>query len=413
MTSALASTSELNRDPDAVPGGRPTALYLGRNLRMGGAERVWVSYVNHARRVRPVGVLLDARGALLAEVDDRVPVYDLSATDPVVGPDRRRTGQAPGAPSIEKWKIFREARRLARIVRETKAEVVSSFLMRSHMVAALARDLWCRDVKLVFNVHSMMIQSAPLLYQHAGSRAIMKGFLRYGFPRAERVVAVAEGVADELRGHVPELGERLSVVHNPVDLETIRAAASEGGALPAFDGPVIVAAGRLVWLKGVDVLLDALARFTPERRPRLVLVGDGEEAPILERQVRRLDLADHVHFVGQTTNPWAHMSQATVLVLASRTEAFPSVIGEAMALGVPVVATKCAPGIEDYLCHGECGVLVPPEDPAALAEALERVLGDAVLRKRLAERGRDRVEDFRIERAIDRYEDLLLDVVRG
>ncbi|NNK62680.1 MAG: glycosyltransferase, partial [Gemmatimonadetes bacterium] len=136
-------------------------------------------------------------------------------------------------------------------------------------------------------------------------------------------------------------------------------------------------------------------------------------APALRARAERLGLADRVHLVGETRNPWAYMAQATVLALPSRTEAFPNVIGEALALGVPVVATTCAPGIREYLGGGRCGVLVPPDDPAALADALERVLRDPDLRARLAEDGLREVQHFGLGPGVERYERLLEEVIRA
>lgn len=397
----------------ALNGSLPTVIYLGRNLKVGGAERIMVHYLNGADRVRPVGVLLDARGGLLSEVSPDVPLHGLSRRPSEVPGDERASGRVPGTDSEEKWKIFREAWRLSRLVRDTGATVLSSFLMRSHMVAFLARELWCPDIRLVFNVHSMILHSERHLYPDPFSRWTMRAFLRHGFRRADRIIAVADGVAAELRGHLPFLDGRLRVVHNPVDVDTIRRRAREGPRLDGLSGQVVVAVGRMIPLKGFDLLLDAMARIDPHGRPHVVFVGDGPERQALTAQARELGLASRVHMVGRTPNPWSYIAQATALVVPSRTEAFPNVIGEALVLGVPVIATTCAPGIREYLQDGACGVLVPPDDAGALASTLSSTLADASLRARLVEAGRRRVSALAMASKVEAYEQTLLEVLGG
>jgi glycosyltransferase involved in cell wall biosynthesis len=123
--------------------------------------------------------------------------------------------------------------------------------------------------------------------------------------------------------------------------------------------------------------------------------------------VRSLGLTHAVAFVGWQTNPWKFMARARVVALTSLTEAFPSVLSEALALDVPVLATRCSAGIDELLQEGACGLVVPPHDVAAIAAGLERLLYDERLRERLTSAGRRRVEDFALEPAIDRYEETL------
>jgi glycosyltransferase involved in cell wall biosynthesis len=245
------------------------------------------------------------------------------------------------------------------------------------------------------------------------------------FSRADAVFAVAEGVRADLVEGFDAPPERVRVLHNPLDVEGIRRAAREplddadpGGDRPSgeaepADGeppatPVVVGVGRLVRLKGFDVLLRALPRM--RSGARLILVGDGPERPALEALVRDLGVESRVRFTGERPNPWSQMARADVLALPSRSEAFPTVVGEALALGVPVVAAEASPGVREYLEGGRCGVLVPPDDPAALAAGLDRVLDDRVLARELADRGRARVEAFADGR-VEAYGRALLEVM--
>ena len=150
--------------------------------------------------------------------------------------------------------------------------------------------------------------------------------------------------------------------------------------------------GRLAEQKRVDVLLEAFARLAG-RRPdvALRLAGDGPERAALERRAARLGLAGRVEWLGARDDVPALLAEATVLALPSSGEGVPNVALEAMAAGVPVVATDI-PGTRDVVADGAEGLLVPAGDAPALAGALERVLGDPALRERLGQAGRARAE---------------------
>src|SRR2546425_838580 len=158
---------------------------------------------------------------------------------------------------------------------------------------------------------------------------------------------------------------RLTVVHNPIDLHHIKTRAGDSVTLPAGwsrEGLIVVAVGRLVKLKGFDLLLQAFARLPDSMGARLLIVGDGEERAALSRAIDQLSLSERVVMVGWQTNPWQYMARAHALVVPSLTEAFPNVIGEALALGLPVLATDCSGGVREYLEDGLCGLLVPAGD---------------------------------------------------
>ncbi|MEM7415338.1 MAG: glycosyltransferase [Gemmatimonadota bacterium] len=389
----------------------PSVIYLGRNLHVGGAERVFVQYLNHAETLDPIGALLDASGPLADELSDGRAIYDLALGSAPMAPGR---GQATGAAvRAAQWRILVEAWHLRDVVRATGASLVSSFLLRAHIVAYLTKRLWCPDLQLVFNVHSMMIQSERYLFPDPVSRRIMRDFVRHVFPTAGAVITVADGVADELRAHAPLREERLHVIPNAIDAEHIRRQSTKGPTVDDGGRPVVVGVGRMERLKGFDLLLEAVARMDPRARPTVVLVGDGPEKTELEQLGARLGLSDRLHMVGQVQNPWGYMAQATVVAVPSRTEAFPNVIGEALALGVPVVAADCAPGVREYLHGGACGVLVPPDDAPALGAALSRLFGDPDRRGALRDTGLSRVAELSVGRTVRAYEDVLLGAVHG
>ena len=172
--------------------------------------------------------------------------------------------------------------------------------------------------------------------------------------------------------------------------------------------PKAVFVGRLTTQKGVDLLLRAWAELTELRE--LILVGDGAERASLEALASQLKL-DHVTFIGSTNDVRTYLQQADFFVLPSRAEGIPNAMLEAMACGLPVVASRVG-GIPDVVQHGESGLLVPPEDVPALAGAISRLLADSDLRRRMGQKARQRVQnDYSLEAVTARHLTLYREVI--
>jgi glycosyltransferase involved in cell wall biosynthesis len=174
------------------------------------------------------------------------------------------------------------------------------------------------------------------------------------------------------------------VIPNAVDVDAIPQARRDG------DPPLVVAVGRLAEPKDALTLVRALAAV-PGRAFGALLVGDGPDRPAVEAEVRRLGLRDVLTLTGTRDDVPALLAQADVFALSSRSEGAPLSILEAMAAGLPVVASRVG-GVPELVVDGETGLLVPPGDPAALAAALGRLVADAGLRDRLGAAGRQRAQ---------------------
>lgn len=176
-------------------------------------------------------------------------------------------------------------------------------------------------------------------------------------------------------------------------------------------GPVVGAVARLVPVKGLHHLLDAapaVLRGCPETR--FLLVGDGEMRPALEEQARALGLTDRVTFTGFREDVPSVMGGMDVVVLPSLNEGMGRVLVMAMALGKPIVATRVG-GVAELLAHGEAGLLVPPRDPRALAEAITTLLQDPSRARSLAEAGRRRASRYSAASMLDALAKLYREVV--
>jgi L-malate glycosyltransferase len=223
---------------------------------------------------------------------------------------------------------------------------------------------------------------------------------RKGFwGRADRVIAISQAVASVLiQDGIP--AERVAVVHSGIALEGARQTRPIGIrprlGLPS-DTPVVVNVAALVPHKDHTTLLRAAALLR-ERCSTLhwVVAGDGELRPQLEALRDTLALGDRVHLIGQVEDPLPLIADATLFVMSSREEGLGTSVLDAMAVGIPVASTT-AGGLPEMLGDG-AGLLVPPEDPTALASAVEGVLTQPALRDRLVQRAHAAVQRFSADR---------------
>jgi glycosyltransferase involved in cell wall biosynthesis len=206
---------------------------------------------------------------------------------------------------------------------------------------------------------------------------------------ADRMVAINRAIIDELAAAgVP--GERIVVIPNGVETE----AAAPKSDYAAGDPVRVVFVGRLHPQKGLDVLLEAfraVLESAPERRWRLSVLGDGPLRARLEAQAERLGLGGAVEFCGAVGDVPARLLSSDIFVLPSQAEGMSNALLEAMAHGLPVVATRVS-GNVDLIEDGVNGLLVAPGEPAELARALRRLGDDGELRARLGRAARAAIE---------------------
>jgi glycosyltransferase involved in cell wall biosynthesis len=216
-------------------------------------------------------------------------------------------------------------------------------------------------------------------YELKTYHALTRPLIRFVWRRAAAVVANSEGLKTLARRTSPTLP--IEVIPNGVDTELFHPRAESG---QDRDDTHFLFVGRLTHQKGLDVLLKALASLRPNHAFNLSIAGDGPLRSELETLASELGIAGRITFLGWYSRdklPDLYRS-ADVFVLPSRDEGMPNVILEAMASGLPVIATRIA-GNEDLIRHQENGYLLPPDDPSALASALSAIAGDTGLRRRL------------------------------
>ncbi len=232
------------------------------------------------------------------------------------------------------------------------------------------------------------------------------------YPHLNSVVGVSQSVSRDLAEdfHL----ENVRCIPNSIDLEEISRLARDTSTTVAavpFASPLIVAVGVLDFQKGFDVLIAAHARVRAAGvLHQLVIAGKGNLEEDLRRLAEREGVKDSVHFVGFLKNPYPLMARATGFVLSSRLEGFALVVAEALALGVPVIATNVA-GPDEILDGGRYGPLVPVDDITAMAEAMKRLLTDGEWHAALARTAPEAAERYDVRRIVPRIEALFDEVL--
>lgn len=217
--------------------------------------------------------------------------------------------------------------------------------------------------------------------------------MAWALRRARRVIAVSDITRRHYLGRAGLRPERVVTMYNGIDPSGFQQGAPERGAARAEWGldpeaPVLVTVAVQREPKGIQYMLDALPQVAAAfPAVRYLLVGDGPHRPALEEQVALLGLEGRVTFTGARDDVARLLAAADLFVLPSLTEALPTVVAEAMAAGLPVVATRVG-GIPEMVRHGEAALLVPPADPDALAAAVCRLLANPLQAAAMGRAGR-------------------------
>ena len=251
---------------------------------------------------------------------------------------------------------------LIRYLRTARPDVIFSSMTGTNLLTVLAHACTGGQERLVVREAAALINTRGL---------VTRGLMRMLYPRADAVLAVSAGVSNDLKrlGIDPSI---VHVIHNPIDAERVRTLAALARPLPtSSEAPFVITIGRLTIQKDHGTLLHAFASSELRLTHRLIIVGEGVQREHLVALARKLGIENQVELVGSLVNPYPILERAALFVLSSRWEGYPNVLLEALALGVPVVATDCPSGPRELLQDGRYGRLAPVGDHLALARAMD------------------------------------------
>jgi GalNAc-alpha-(1->4)-GalNAc-alpha-(1->3)-diNAcBac-PP-undecaprenol alpha-1,4-N-acetyl-D-galactosaminyltransferase len=294
------------------------------------------------------------------------------------------------------WRSLRRTWGLRTAIRETCPDVIVSFGTQTNIIALLA----------TLGMPAPVIISERTDPSRSRIRPVWQALRPLVYPWANALVCLTSSTLARFRAQIPVKG---CVIPNFVTLPP--SSAEPVPQLCKRSSRTLIAMGRLVAEKGFDTLLIAFSRIAAKHPDwSLSILGDGPLRSELEAQVLALGLSHRVHFAGEVCDPFLLLRQADLFVLASRFEGFPNALCEAMACGLPVVSFDCPSGPAHIIRHGVDGILVNPETSDALAEVMDRLMGNDQARAKLAARAPDVLRRFNSERVLALWDALFAEV---
>ncbi|MEI7792290.1 MAG: glycosyltransferase family 4 protein [Candidatus Berkelbacteria bacterium] len=283
--------------------------------------------------------------------------------------------------------------------------IVHAHGQRAGLFTAFAARKYVRKIYTEHNFDDTYQLKNPI------NNFIQKQILRAVCRRYDLIIAVSEAVKKYLVGHRFAENDEVVVMPNGIDLTHWLDLKKKHKIETVNRHPVIGTVGSLVVPKGQKYLIQAFAQFT-KKYPlaRLEIVGDGPEKTSLQELATGMLLNKNVSFLGVQKDVAPIISKWDMFVLPSVSETFGIVILEAMALGLPVVATKVG-GVPDIIDNGKNGILVESKDSIALCKAMEKILDHPALAAELKRGGEKRIADFDITKIVEKIENIYLRLI--
>ena len=361
--------------------------YLGG----GGAQRVFINILKalDKNKYNLTLVVIDKDGPYLSQIPAQVKLIELNSK-----------------------RVLLSSLELKRLFSKYKPDIIISGLNYANIIVALSVK-WAKvPSKLILTEHSSYsgknVQTNKIKY------LMFKKLIKLSYKFADNIVCVSKGISEEVRQltGIKQCEDIIKVIYNPiVDKElTFKSIENVKDAwINNKNFKVIISMGRLTKQKDFPTLIKAFAKYLASNRNtkvKLIVMGEGESRPELERMVNDLRLNNYVNLLGYVDNPYAYLSKADLFVLSSRSEGFGNVIVEAMACGTPVISTNCPTGPGEIIEDGINGFLVPVGDEEKLAKKISEVINNEGLQRKIAKNAFSRAQDFKVSKIVREYEQL-------
>ena len=291
------------------------------------------------------------------------------------------------------------------LIRHLRPDTILSTVIYLNAMLMLARPFLSGRPRILLREASL---PSAFLAQGARYPRILKWMYRRLYPRADQIICLCDAAIDDMVEHLEISRDKLVRIYNPVDVEMVRRLADDAESPYTGPGPQVMAMGRLQNEKAYDILLRAFSSVLKALpQAKLTILGEGPLEAQLKKQAVDLGIDQVVAFPGFQQNPWPYMKHAGLFVMASRFEGLPNALLEALALGVPVVATDCPGGVREIQKSAREIVLVPPEDHVALAAAIVAALSKPVSGRSSAWQAVESLSDFDLQKVVREYSQLL------
>lgn len=295
--------------------------------------------------------------------------------------------------------------KISQIIKKENPELILSFMNTVNLSTIISKVLSGSKAKIIISE-----RNTPSIQQKAFLGFTTKLLMRIIYRKADTIIAVSNGVKKDLMKNFGIKEDKISVIHNPVDIDKIQKLSQEEITECEWfneDIPIIINVASLTEKKGQKYLLKAFRIIREKLNCRLVILGEGPKENELKELAKNLGILSDVKFLGFQKNPFKFITKSAVFVLPSIFEGFPNVLIEAMACCVPVISTDCPSGPNEVIEDGINGFLVPVKDEKIMAKKIIHLIVDDSLRKKFILNGLNTVQKFSVDKIIKLYQEVL------
>lgn len=297
---------------------------------------------------------------------------------------------------------------LAAEIKKLSPHIFFSIMDHANVVSYFAHRRAKSKSRLAFGIQTPILQG--LKFQWNPFNKLISLLIPKIYPRADLIVALSKGVRQDLISLERRLGMNTIVINN-IGIDPQQNPKTE----PILKNPektVLMVCGRLIRLKGFDLVIQAMALVQEKYDCELWILGEGPEEENLRDLADRLTILDDVKFMGFKDSPMDFMKAADIFILSSYYEGFGNVIVEAMAAGTPVIATDCPYGPGEIISDGVDGIIVPVGDHKSMAKAIAQLIENRSLRNELSANGLKRSGHFTGEVISSHYKDAFVSLIK-
>ena len=304
--------------------------------------------------------------------------------------------------------------KLSKVIKKHNFFQITSFLYRANYVNILAKFLSKHKC-----IISERIAPSSMYEDNSFSSKISKFLIKNLYNKADKIIPVSKAIENDL---IKKFGINIKqkVIYNPYEIEKIEQLSKEDVSCEIDRSKSIITVGSLGKRKNHSLLINAFSKID-DKEYKLYILGKGKEESNLKSLVSELRLNERVIFLGFDNNPYKYLSKCGIFVLASNSEGFPNVLAEAMVCGCSVISTDCLSGpreilvpnsdvnfqLENNIELAEYGILIPIKNVDKLQEAMNLIINDESLRKSYQDKAKQRANDFRIDKIIKQYEEII------
>jgi len=299
-------------------------------------------------------------------------------------------------------------------------KLLRKFPVDAAVIPFLARPTACYTVlaqlfskrRIIASLHTTESAYMKFNYQNTFKKALEQLMLKIACRGADNIIAVSAGVKTDLVQNFSIPAENICVISNPLNLKKIERLKSEPVEISNMVGSnrtVFVNIGRLSVEKNHKLLIQAGTILKNSKLDFVILIaGAGDQEMNIRRWIQDADLQDRIIMLGPVNNPFALMARARALILTSHYDSSPMVLKEAMASGTAVISVDCPQGPADITLNGKYGILLPPNSPQALADAMIDIAKNDKVFKKLVREGKKHAVNFDIGTIIPQWEKVFL-----